>query len=193
MIKELLLSSVLSYSISVRTPNDATQPLDYELMAKIEKTDGDFTYLLKRDWEREHGEEYLDFVGKFKFKSPNNMYGGIDVVDKNSKDIHYGLYNVGFYSEDGWSLGISAKDDTEEGESTALASIGFAKKAKQDKFEYLIDISAKSDLSDNQIFNIKSELKKWFNDNINIFALYKHEYYNEKEDFQFKVGIGLKF
>jgi hypothetical protein len=22
--------------------------------------------------------------------------------------------------------------------------------------------------------------------------LYKHEYYNEKEDFQFKVGIGVK-
>ena len=27
---------------------------------------------------------------------------------------------------------------------------------------------------------------------INIFGLYKHEYYNEKEDFQFKVGLGIK-
>ena len=192
MIKELILSSVLSFSVSVRTPNDATQPLDYEFMTKVENTDGDVTYLLKRDWEREYGEKYSDIVGKFKFKLPNSMYGGVDYVDKNSKDIHYGLYNVGFYSEDGWTIGISAKEDTEKNESTALASFGFAKKAKQDKFEYLIDINVKSDLSDNQIFNIKSELKKWFTDNVNVFALYKHEYYNEKEDCQFKVGIGVK-
>ena len=192
MIKELILSSVLSFSISMRTPNDATQPLDYELMAKTEKTDGDFTYLLKRDWEREYGEEHLDFVGKFKFKSPNNMYGGFDVVDKNSKGIHYGLYNVGFYSEHGWNLGISAKEDTEKGESTALASFGFDKKAKKDVYEYIISVNAKTDLSDNQIFNIKSELKRWFGGKINVFALYEHEYYNEKEDFQFKVGLGVK-
>ena len=38
----------------------------------------------------------------------------------------------------------------------------------------------------------KSEVKKWFTKNINIFGLYKHEYYNNKEDFQFKVGIGVK-
>ena len=29
-------------------------------------------------------------------------------------------------------------------------------------------------------------------ENLNVFALYKHEYYNEKEDFQFKVGLGVK-
>ena len=188
----ILLATIIGLSFSVRTPNDATQPLDYEFMAKAEKTDGDFTYLLKRDWEREYGEKYLDFVGKFKFKLHNNMYGGVDYVDKNSKGIHYGLYNLGFYSEDGWNIGISAKENTNDGESSALASFGFIKKVKQDKFEYFVDISARSDLSDNQIFNVKSELKKWFTDNVNIFALYKHEYYNEKEDFQFKVGFGIK-
>jgi hypothetical protein len=25
-----------------------------------------------------------------------------------------------------------------------------------------------------------------------VFALYKHEYYNKQEDFQFKVGLGVK-
>ena len=40
--------------------------------------------------------------------------------------------------------------------------------------------------------NIKSEVKKWFTDKINIFGLYKHEYYNEKQDFQFKVGVGVR-
>ena len=35
-------------------------------------------------------------------------------------------------------------------------------------------------------------LKKWLTEKINIFGLYKHEYYNKQEDFQFKVGLGVK-
>ena len=62
MIKEILLSSVLSFSTSVRTPNDDTKPLDYEYMTKIEKTDGNLTYLFKKDWERELGEKYEDDI-----------------------------------------------------------------------------------------------------------------------------------
>ena len=57
---------------------------------------------------------------------------------------------------------------------------------------YIITISAKSDISDNNIINVKSEVKKWLSKKVNVFGLYKHEYYNEKEDFQFKVGIGIK-
>ena len=41
-------------------------------------------------------------------------------------------------------------------------------------------------------YNLKSDIKKWLTKNINVFGLYKHEYYNEKEDFQFKVGLGVK-
>ena len=56
----------------------------------------------------------------------------------------------------------------------------------------MILFSPKSDLEDNNIFNIKSEIKKWLSEKINVFGLYKHEYYNEKQDFQFKVGLGVK-
>ena len=48
---------------------------------------------------------------------------------------------------------------------------------------------SKTDLGDIHIFNLKSDIKKWLTKNINVFGLYKHEYYNEKEDFQFKVGL----
>ena len=37
-----------------------------------------------------------------------------------------------------------------------------------------------------------SQVKKWLSKKVNIYGLYKHEYYNEKEDFQFKVGLGIK-
>ena len=89
MIGELLLSSViLSTSFSVRTPNDDTKPLDYEYMIKAEETEGNFTWSVKRDWERELGEKYEDNVLKFNQKS-GILYGGLDYVDKESKDIKY--------------------------------------------------------------------------------------------------------
>ena len=176
IVREILMSSllflnsnVLSFSTSTRTPNDDTKPLDYELMAKLEKSDGNLTYLIK-----------------LKFISLGNVYGGFDLVEKESKDIFYTTYNIGFYDEDGWSVGISVKEEDE------MANFAFGKKFKKDDLEYFINISAKTDLMDNQIFNVKSDVKKWITKNINIFGLYKHEYYNEKEDFQFKVGLGIK-
>ena len=114
------------------------------------------------------------------------MYVGFDLVEKESKDIFYKTYNIGFYDKAGWGVGVAiTKENT-------LANFHFGKKIKKDDLEYFINISAKTDLSDNQIFNIKSDVKKWITKNINIFGLYKHEYYNEKEDFQFKVGLGVK-
>ena len=69
MISELLAAAILSTSFSVRSPNDATKPLDYEFMVKAEKTDGDFTWSFKRDWERELGEKYEDNTWKIGQKS----------------------------------------------------------------------------------------------------------------------------
>ena len=79
MIKELLLSAIISTSFSVRTPNDDTQPLDYELSIKLENTAGKFKYLLKRDWERELGEKYIDDV--FQFQHQTNYFHTNQIVE----------------------------------------------------------------------------------------------------------------
>ena len=192
MIKKLILitlltfglSNELSTSVSVRTPNDDDKPLDYEYSIKVEDTNDKFQYLLKRDWERELGEKYIDDIAKFSHKV-GTFYYGVDYVDKESKDIFYTTYNVGVHSN-GFKFGLSVKDEDK------LASVGYNKKFKKDDLEYKIGISLKSNFDDSDILNIKSEVKKWFTKNINIFGLYKHEYYNNKEDFQFKVGIGVK-
>ena len=185
MIGELLLSSViLSTSFSVRTPNDDTKPLDYEYMIKAEETEGNFTWAFKKDWERELGEKYEDNVWKINQKS-RILYGGIDYVNKESKNIKYTLYNLGLHHKSGLKVGLSMKEDE------LLLSAGFKLKANKDDIEYNFDLSSKTDFEDNNIFNIKSEVKKWFG-KFNIFGLYKHEYYNKKEDFQFKVGVGVK-
>ena len=193
IVREILMSSllflnsnVLSFSTSTRPPNDDTKPLDYELMAKLEKTNGSVNYLFKKDWERELGEPYIDNVVKVKYKSSGDVYAGFDLVEKESKDIFYTTYNFGFYDKAGWSVGISVKEDVD------MSNFTFGNKFKKDDLEYFINISAKTDLDENQIFNVKSDVKKWITKNINIFGLYKHEYYNEKEDFQFKVGLVIK-
>ena len=53
----------------------------------------------------------------------------------------------------------------------------------QNSTDYFTIIS--NDDSPHRAFNV-------FCKKVNVFALYKHEYYNEKEDFQFKVGLGVK-
>jgi hypothetical protein len=172
-------------SISVRTPNDEEKELDYEFSIKLEDTNDKIRYLLKRDWERELGEKYIDDVIKFSHQVYDGFYYGVDYVNKESKDIFYTTYNIGVTSN-GFKIGVSVKDEVK------LFSAGFDKKLKQDDLEYNVGFSFKTDLDENNIINLKSEVKKWLTEKINIFGLYKHEYYNEKEDFQFKVGLGVK-
>ena len=172
-------------SISVRTPNDEEKELDYEFSIKLEDTNDKIRYLLKRDWERELGEKYIDDVFKFSHQWYDAFYYGVDYVNKESKDIFYTTYNIGVTSN-GFKIGISVKEEVK------LFSLGYGKKLKQDDLEYNVGFYLKTDLDENNIINLKSEVKKWLSEKVNIFTLYKHEYYNTKEDFQFKVGLGVK-
>ena len=179
------LSAEWGTSFSVRSPNDDTKPLDYELSIKFEDTDGKFKYLIKRDWERELGEKYIDDVINFQHEVIGHLYYGVDYVNKESKDINYTTYNIGA-TVGYFKAGVAFKDEQ------PLLTLGLATKLKQDDLEYSVSITAKSDIGETNIINLKSEVKKWLTSKVNIFGLYKHEYYNEKEDFQFKVGVGVK-
>ena len=189
------LSAEWGTSVSVRTPNDDSEPLDYELSIKLEDTEGKFKYLLKRDWERELGEKYIDDVIHIQHQVLGYMYYGVDYVNKESKNIDYITYNIGA-TIDWFKAGASFKEI--DNKITPLLNLGFSTKAtildldEKPDIEYNVTISVKSDIGENNIFNVKSEVKKWLTEKVNICGLYKHEYYNEKEDFQFKVGIGVK-
>ena len=131
LMLSLGLSSEWGTSLSVRTPNDGTKELDYELSLKLNDTNGKIQYLLKRDWERELGEKYIDDVVKFSHQVHDGFYYGVDYVNKESKDIFYTTYNIGVTSN-GFKIGVSLKDKTK------LASFGYNKKLKQDDLEYNI-------------------------------------------------------
>ena len=182
-------------SVSVRTPNDDTKELDYELSVKLEDTDGKFQYLLKKDWERELGEKYEDDIIKFQHQVLGHLYYGVDYVNKESKNIDYITGNIGA-TIGYFKAGVSFKES--DGEVSPLLNLAVSTKADIKDLDgnpditYTLSISTKSDISENHIINVKSEVKKWLSKKVNIFGLYKHEYYNEKEDFQFKVGLGIK-
>jgi hypothetical protein len=202
MVKYLLpflisigLSTEWGTSLSVRTPNDDNKPLDYELSIKLDDNEGKFRYNLKRDWERELGEKYIDDVIHMQHQVLGYMYYGVDYVNKESKDIDYTTLNIGA-AIDYFKAGASFK--VVDGEVSPLLDLGFYSKTEIKSLDntpnvsYIISVSIKSDIGETNIFNIKSEIKKWLTQKVNIFGLYKHEYYNEKEDFQFKVGVGVK-
>ena len=182
-------------SVSVRTPNDNTKELDYELSVKLEDKDGKFQYLLKKDWERELGEKYEDDIIKFQHQVLGHLYYGIDYVNKESKNIDYITGNIGA-TIGYFKAGISFKEVDDK--VSPLLNLALSTKAEikdldnNPDLSYIIGISIKSDISENNIINVKSEIKKWLTKKVNIFGLYKHEYYNKKEDFQFKVGVGVK-
>ena len=189
------LSTEWGTSVSVRTPNDETKPLDYELSIKLDDDEGKFRYNFKRDWERELGEKYIDDVIHLQHQVLGHLYYGVDYVNKESKDIDYTTLNIGA-TIDYFKAGASFKviDD----EVSPLLNLALLTKADIKDLDdnpditYTLSISVKSNISDDHILNIKSEVKKWITSRVNIFGLYKHEYYNEKEDFQFKVGLGVK-
>ena len=189
LMLSLGLTSEWGTSLSVRTPNDDTKELDYELSIKLNDTNGKIQYLLKRDWERELGEKYIDDVVNFQHQLLGNFYYGVDYVNKESKDIDYTTYNIG--ATIGWfKAGASFKDI--DGDISPLLNLALSTKLKQEDLEYNVGISVKSNITDYNIVNVKSEVKKWLTEKLNIYGIYKHEYYNEKEDFQFKVGLGVK-
>ena len=189
LMLSLGLTSEWGTSVSVRSPNDELKPLDYELSIKLNDTNGKIQYLLKRDWERELGEKYIDDVVNFQHQLFGHIYYGVDYVNKESKDIDYTTYNIG--ATIGWfKAGASFKDI--DGEISPLLNLAISKKLKQKDLEYNVGISVKSNITDYNIVNVKSEIKKWLTEKLNVYGIYKHEYYNEKEDFQFKVGLGVK-
>ena len=189
LLLSLGIASEWGTSVSVRTPNEEDKPLDYELSIKLNDTNGKFQYLLKRDWERELGEQYIDDVVKIQHQVIGHLYYGVDYVNKESKDIDYTTLNIGA-TIDYFKAGLSFK--VVDNEVSPLLNLALSTKLKKEDLEYNVGVSVKSDIGDNNIFNLKSEVKKWLTDKLNIYGIYKHEYYNKQEDFQFKVGLGVK-
>ena len=180
----ILLSTIIGLSFSVRTPNVTPNPLDYELAAKISKEEGKFTYFIKRDWERELGQKYIDTEIEISEKL-NPLYIGVKYIDKQSKHYQYKQLRLGMHTDivqGGFAF-------TEDG---TMANITLKKILKKDTFEYKVYLDFTTNTKD-EIWDVKSEVRKYFNKYVNVFAVFNKEFYNGFVDEQYKIGLGIKF
>ena len=180
----LLLATIIGFSFSVRTSNIQPNPMDYEFAVKASKEKGNITYFIKKDWERELGEEYVDTQVDLTIRK-KSFYTGIKYVDKQSKFYQYGQARIGL-STDIFKVGLAFTVDGTMGNFT------FNKILKKDTFEYKIYLDFSTDF-DKEIWDIKSEVRKYLTDYMNVFASFNKEFYNGQVDEQYKVGLGVKF
>ena len=179
----LILATIIGFSFSVRTPNVQPNPMDYEFAVKASKEKGNITYFIKKDWERELGEEYVDTQVDLTIRK-KSFYTGIKYVDKQSKFYQYEQARIGFHS-DIFKAGLAFTIDGTMGNFT------FNKILKKDTFEYKIYLDFSTDF-DKEIWDIKSEARKYLTKYINVFASFNKEFYNGQVDEQYKVGLGIK-
>ena len=180
----ILLATLIGLSFSVRTPNDATKPLDYEIAVHSAKEQGKFQYFVKRDWERELGEEYVDTQFEITQKV-KPYYLGVKYMDKQSRDYKYSQARIGL-SSDIFNMGLGITPDA------TMVNFTFKKILKEDTFEYKIYIDFSSDLK-LQIWEIKSEARKYLTKYTHVYASFNKEFYNGFVDEQYKIGLGVKF
>ena len=180
----ILLATIIGLSFSVRTPNDATKPLDYEFAVRASKEAGNFQYFVKRDWERELGEEYIDTQIDIT-ESIGPWYVGVKYVDKQSNFYKYEQARIGLTTKI-LKAGLAITDDG------TMANFTFKKILKKDTFEYKINIDFSSDLT-REIWEIKSEARKYLSKYTHIYASFDKEFFNGLVDEQYKVGLGVKF
>ena len=175
-------------SFAMRTPNDTSINVDdYEVTLgfKSEKM------YLKRDWERELGENYIDDEIWFEWK-PQNLYIKPQYVNKTSRDLKYGKADVRYRNGD-YSIGYTGLYSDDKFESGV--SMGVSKKkeingrlsleAKWDGYYFRDELTGISrfDMEDYAKLNWKINEKLTLN---NIFD------YNDvkgKKYYKFKVGV----
>ena len=196
----LLLATLIGLSFSVRTSNDETKPLDYEIAIKSAKEQGNFQYYVKRDWERELGEKFVDtefsLIQNVGSDNKGKFYCGLKYVDKESKSFNYGQARIGA-ALPLINFGLALTTET------TMINATFKKIFKDNTLEYKIYLDFASDL-EQEIWDIKGEFRKYINKNVHIYALFNKEYVGgskllskdylqTKIDEQYKVGIGYKF
>ncbi len=174
MFKEIFLASIISTSISLKTSNDDSKPHDYEYMISSEKKTDKYSYYIKHDWERELGEKFTDNIINIKYLTDKSIYVGMDLVDKESKGIDFLTVNSGYKFKNNIECGLSFKSGKN---SSFLASISYNENINKNKTEYLFSTSIKSNLSNDSIYNLNIDIKRWINDNVNLFVLGKYIYF----------------
>jgi len=188
ILQGMLSGLVLFTSFAMRTPNDESINVDdYEVTLGFRNE----KMYLKRDWERELGQKYIDDEIWFEWK-PKNLYIKPQYVNKTSRDLKYGKadirYRTGDYSV-GYT-GLYADDKFESGLSMGVSkkkeiNSHFSLEAKWDGYLFRNELTGESrfDMEDYAKINWK------LNDKTTLTNIFDYNDVKGKKYYKFKIGI----
>jgi hypothetical protein len=176
----------------MRTPNVQPNPDDYEFSIGLSKNN----LYLKRDWERELGNKYIDDLAWFKFE--NGVYFKPEYMNKQSKDVKYFKLDWRNKSKD-WTYGFTTRSTNEDlTEYATFFSAGMSKKKEIGKWSIVVSFDGylppKDDGSiDGNMFEFedKFNIKYKFSEKVSIYNM--GEIYRLKGEQFYKAKIGLEF
>jgi len=189
-----LLPLLMSFSLSMRSPNVAPNPMDYQIAYSIQKAD---TVYLELEFERENGLEYFDKetwlikrIGDFSIKER--------YLEKQSRGIRFNSIDTR-YNVKSWSIGYCLKHVEEELKPTHNLIVGW--KSKSINYDFIVaQLTANSFIDMSTNFNspvaistnnnMTFRLNAW--ENVSISMLFKYEKLNNDYDYQIKTTINLE-
>ena len=188
ILQGMLSSLVLFTSFAMRTPNDASITKDDYEVALGFKSENIY---LKRDWERELGQSYIDDEIWFEWE-PKNFYLKPQYVNKTSRDLKYGKADIryrdgdysigytGFFSDDkfesGVSMGVQKKKEVND---------KFSMEAKWDGYWFRDELTGESrfDMEDYAKINWK------ISDKLILTNIFDYNDIKGRKYYKFKVGV----
>ncbi len=188
ILQGILSSLVLFTSFAMRTPNDATITKDDYEVALGFKSENIY---LKRDWERELGQSYIDDEIWFEWE-PKNFYFKPQYVNKTSRDLKYGKADIRYRNGD-YSVGYTgmyADDKFESGISVGVnkkkeINDRFSMEAKWDGYLFRNELTGESrfDMEDYAKINWK------LNEKLTLTNIFDYNDVKGKKYYKFKVGL----
>ena len=182
---------ILFSSFAMRTPNnpDITKD-DYEVSLGFKSK----SVYLKRDWERELGEKYIDDELWFEWK-PGLLYIKPQYVNKTSRDLQYGKVDTRL-QKDGYSFGYTglyADGNLESGLSlgvhkTRKINGKLSMEAKWDGYYFRDELLGidRFDMEETVSLNWK------ITDKLTLNNVFDYNDIKDKKYYKFKVGLEYK-
>ena len=190
-MNSLLSGLILFTSFAMRTPNDESITKDdYELSLGFKSK----TMYLKRDWERELGQNYIDDEIWFEWK-PGLLYFKPQYVNKTSRNLQYGKLDTRL-QKDGYSFGYTGLYSDEAFESGL--SIGVVKKRE---INHTLSLQAKFDgylfrneLTGDSRFDMEENVSlNWMiTEKLILSNIFDYNDIKDKKYYKFKIGLEYK-
>ena len=190
-MNSLLSGLVLFSSFALRTPNNPDIIKDdYEITIGF-KTDKVY---LKRDWERELGERYVDDEVWFEW-TPSVFYFKQHYVNKTSRNLQYGKVDTR-YKKDWFSIGHTvfySDDKVEQGTSIGIhrkktINAHFDLETKFDGYYF------RDEVADTKRFDMEDYVSlNWkVSDKLTLSNIFDYNDIKDKKYYKFKIGLEYK-